>query len=460
MAIRENHTFTILGWTACAWILVTSFQYGYHISALNQIQAIVTCKTHSVGDSYYGLPTCIAMSDATFSAVTSVFPAGGLLGSGIAGIIMDKYGRRGALRISAASTAFGSFLMGIAPFLAPLLIGRFLTGLGSGVGLCVGPVFIAEISPPTIKGKVGVLTQLGIVLGIMLTQSLGFKFATPTQWRFVLLFSAVLGTVQFLTSPIMVESPAWSTRHGNPQNAKNTLAKLWKSLPTDPKDDVEDPLLDDQEPEPSRAAEDRDVTVGISQLLKSPDLRRPLFIVTSVMLCQQISGINAVLYYSNDILSKALPDLGPYISLLITVVNAAMTFPPIFLIERVGRKKLLSTSSYGAIASLILVGFGLNHSLVALSSVAILAFIASFAIGLGPVPFIIIPDVSPAHAVSALSSVALSMNWIVNFIVGIVFLPLRNLLASGDGSQEGRVFYVFAVVFFACFHMFSRVYRS
>jgi hypothetical protein len=83
-----------------------------------------------------------------------------------------------------------------------------------------------------------------------------------------------------------------------------------------------------------------------------------------------------VLYYSNDILSKAFPDLGPYISLLITVVNAVMTFPPIFLIERMGRKTLMTMSSMGAVVSLFLVGFGLDAAMVTLSSVAILVFIA------------------------------------------------------------------------------------
>lgn len=87
------------------------------------------------------------------------------------------------------------------------------------------------------------------------------------------------------------------------------------------------------------------------------------------------ADISLVLYYSNDILSKALPDLGPYISLLITVVNMVMTFPPIFLIERMGRKSLFNISSVGAATTLVLVGYGLNSGMVTLSSIAILLFI-------------------------------------------------------------------------------------
>ena len=122
------------------------------------------------------------------------------------------------------------------------------------------------------------------------------------------------------------------------------------------------------------------------------------------------------MYYSNDILGRALPELGPYISLGITVVNVIMTFAPIILIEvsgqcyhlhhkltcryltqRMGRKQLLSISIAGILVSLCLVGTGLNTSTVALSSVAIMTFIMSFAIGLGPVPFVMIPEVSPSE---------------------------------------------------------------
>lgn len=137
-----------------------------------------------------------------------------------------------------------------------------------------------------------------------------------------------------------------------------------------------------------------------------------------------------------------------------------MTFPPIVLIEKMGRKPLLTISTLGALASLTCIGFGLNMGSVSLSSVAILTFVMSFAIGLGPIPFVMIPDVSPAHAVSAISSVALSLNWIANFIVGLVFLPLRNFLAGGDMLKEGRIFYVFVILLFSSTFMLSRMYRG
>jgi len=413
------------------------------------------------------------MSDATFSLVTSVYTIGGLLGSLGANVIMDRWGRKGATLVSAAATTVGSALMGVAAGLWPLAFGRLLTGVGAGLGICVGPIFLSEISPAKIRGAVGVLTQFGIVIGIMITQAMGLQLATPRQWRLVLLFSAALSIGQILIAPMMIESPTWLNRHGMLQQKDAASRRIWKSVQTtssvdSPNFDSEDPLLGrDADTEATaedaqslKDLEEHEAAITVPRLLMAKELRRPLTIVCFSMLCQQLSGVNAVLYYSNDILSKALPDLGPYVSLGITIINMLMTVAPIFLIDRMGRKQLLSISAGGALCSLVCVGYGLDSGLVTLASVAILAFIASFAVGIGPVPFVMISEVSPHHAVSALSSVGLSLNWTANFLVGLVFLPLRNLLSQGDPMNEGRVFYVFAALLGFCTFVLFRVYRG
>ncbi|PCH38728.1 general substrate transporter [Wolfiporia cocos MD-104 SS10] len=466
-SVHEPQAFTVYGWIACAWILVVSFQYGYHISSLNQIQAVLTCRA-AVPSADYGLPTCIPMSDATFSLVTSVYTVGGLIGSLGANVVMDRWGRKGASSASAVSTAVGAALMGISAGLFPLAFGRMLTGVGAGIGLCVGPIFISEIAPPRQRGAIGVLTQFAIVIGIMTTQAIGLQLATPTQWRYVLFFSAILSGAQLLTSPMMIESPTWLSRRGLLADKDATAHRIWQTAqimhsPDLPNSESADPLLgtgDDEDDENAKADDEHDAAISVPKLLVASELRRPLAIVCFSMLVQQLSGINAVLYYSNDILSKALPDLGPYISLGITIVNVIMTATPIVLIDRLGRKQLLSMSAGGALVSLLGVGVGLNSGMVALASITIVTFVASFAIGIGPVPFVMIPEVSPHHAVSALSSVGLSLNWIANFLVGLVFLPLRNFLSDGDPDKEGRVFYVFAALLAFCTFVLFKVYRG
>ncbi|KAI0256531.1 general substrate transporter [Lactifluus subvellereus] len=461
MSTAAVTTFTLHGWLVCTWVLVVSFQYGYHISALNQIQAVLTCRTTSrfVPNT---LPTCIPMSDATFSLVTSMFTVGGFLGSATAGIAMDRHGRKAALQISGLFTAVGAGLMGVAPSTILLLFGRFLTGCGAGIGLCTGPVFLAEIAPSNIRGSVGVLTQLAIVIGIMITQLLGLRMATPTLWRFVLLFSSLASVVQLCLSRFIVETPVWLKQQGRTEDSRAVQKCLFQQAGSS--DSIEDPLIDETRQESRHASDDnwgtlRSTSVSTSELLTSPELRQPLVVVSSAMISQQLSGINAILYYSNEILSHVLSDAGPYLSLGITIVNTLMTFPPIFLIDRVGRRPLLLASVIGALASLVLTGYGLNTGMVITSSISILIFVMSFAVGLGPVPFIIISEVAPSRAVSALSSVALSLNWIANFLIGLAFLPLRNQLSGGDSTKEGRVFYVFAGLLFLSSSVLFQSYR-
>ncbi|KAF8275195.1 general substrate transporter [Lactarius quietus] len=462
--------FTFNGWLVCTWALVASFQYGYHISALNQIQAVLTCRSTAPSSSN-GLSTCIPMSDTTFSFITSMFTVGGFLGSCTASNVMNGRGRKAALQFSGLLVAVGSGLMGVASSTLLLLLGRFLIGCGSGIGLCTVPIFIAEIAPPNIRGSVGVLNQLAIVTGIMVTQLLGLRMATPTLWRLVLLLSSFASIVQLCLSQAIVETPVWLHQLGKIDDFRDAQRYLFRRSGDM---SVEGPLLDDTGDASPQESDDRwgtprATSVSIAELLTSRELRRPLVVVSFLMMSQQLSGMNKVLYYSNNILSNVLSESGAYVSLGITIVNTIMTFPPIFLIDRVGRRQLLLASVVGALASLALTGYGLNTGMMVTSSISIVTFVMqvlpplfyeSFAVGLGPVPFVIVSEVTPPYAVSALSSVALSLNWIANFLVGLAFLPLRNKLSGGDPTKEGRVFYVFAGLLFLCSFVFFRGYRS
>ncbi|KAG1769464.1 general substrate transporter [Suillus placidus] len=466
MTSESAHTFTKYGWLVCLWVLTVSFQYGYHTSALNQLQAVLTCKiADTTTPMYYGLPTCIPMSDATFSVVTSIYTLGGFFGSLSANIVMDRYGRKGASRLSAVLTAAGSAVFGLSSSVGPLILGRFLVGLAAGLGICLCPIYLSEIAPAKIKGNLGVLTQLAIVIGIMVTQGMGFGLATPRQWRLVLFISSGISIFQYLISPFVVESPSYLNRKGLVDQEKSVIRRLWGEIHrvsrTDPEErDSEEPLLSDSDSATERLSTGRQPAMTIPQVFASTELRQPLLTIIAAMTSQQISGINAVLYYSNDILSQSLPELASYVSLAITIVNFFMTFPPIFLIERVGRKQLIQLSVAGALLSHLAVGYGLNSDLVTLSSIAITTFVMSFAFGLGPIPFVIISEVAPPHAVSAISSVGLSLNWSSNFVIGLIFLPLRNFLANGDPMKEGRVFYLFAAALFCSTLWFSKLYRG
>ncbi|KIY45718.1 general substrate transporter [Fistulina hepatica ATCC 64428] len=448
----QGDSFTRYGWSVCLWIVTVAFQYGYHISALNQIQAVLSCRNIDplAFPMQYGLPRCIPMNDFTFSVVTSMFTVGGLVGSMLSGTAMEKYGRRGALRFTAWLLVFGAGLLAVSSSVFMLVLGRHAC-IHDVLTTCICPVFLSEVSPAKISGSVGILTQMGIVTGIMTTQCLGLAFATPSRWRNVLFFSCALAVAQSLLASFIVESPAWLGRHGRPEDRKAAAHRLWRMNETD----AEAPLIDDAD---ARREESHSLaSISVRQLLVSKELRTPLFVTSFAMLAQQL----CVLYYSNNVLERSLgTEMGPYVSVGITVMNTIMTFAPIYLIGRLGYKQLLLISSTGVILSLVGVGFGLDSGLVILPSIAILTFVMSFALGLGPVPFVMVPEISPIHAVSAMSSVALSLNWIANFFVGLVFLELRDMLAGGDALKEGRVFYVFAVILGLCMTALMRFSKA
>ncbi|KAG8799484.1 hypothetical protein FRC19_003759 [Serendipita sp. 401] len=423
------------------WLCLAPFQYGYAISQLNQIQKAMSCKSTELGA--YGFPLCVPMEDAEFGLITSIFTIGGLISSLVANRITDPYGRRPAVQINAILVALGSAIAATASSVFALSVARFLIGLAAGLALCVAPSFLSEIAPPKVRDAVGVLNQLSVVFGILFTQFLGFAFAKPGSWRAIFVISFGLSTLQFLLGLRMIESPAWLAANNKKHEASIVAAKIWKSEDGTriyEADDVEEALLRQREP----LVNQDQPSATIPQCFRIAELRLPLIIVSLAMLAQQLSGINAVMYYSTDILSRAMPEAAPYVSLAVAVINVIMTFPPIFVIERYGKRKLLMYSVVGSIIAVVLLAIALNYKMNAASAVGTLLFVSCFAFGLGPIPFIIIPDVSPLYAVAALSSISLSINWATNFVIGLTFLPLRNILAGPDNSWPGNIFYLFA----------------
>jgi len=183
------------------------------------------------------------MNDFTFSAVTAIYTIGGFFGSVVANVIMDKWGRKGATRVSAASVVLGTGIMAGSSTVFPMGLGRLFVGLGAGLGLCVGPIYLSELAPEKIKGSVGefhdypqqtrahklqgVLLQLATVLGIFFTQLLGLNLATPSHWRYVIIFSLGLGCLQFILAPFATDTPVWLKRKGRKEESDQASARVW-----------------------------------------------------------------------------------------------------------------------------------------------------------------------------------------------------------------------------------------
>ena len=404
------------------------------------------------------------MSDSTFSLVVSMLNVGGLLGAILAPRFSDRFGRRLTLFGNTALLLLGSLSMGLASNLYVLLWGRFLAGVGSGIITVICSTYIAECVPDDLRGIFGVCNQLGIVLGILVAQVLGMFLSTLSGWRWILLIGAFLSLFQAILLPFCVESPRYlAAKAGGYNAAKASLTKLrgtefvedeinswrrdWAEEAGEQQqllDEIDDPREEEQQTDGHTPLVHlaKAQNVGMFSFLTSPLYRKPLCILLLLHVTQQFSGINAVIFYSTSIMTPILPQYSDKITVFISLINVTMTLVSGYLMDRLGRRSLFLYSAGIMAAVTLVLAWSMDTNMwPSLSAVAIIGFVAAFAVGLGPIPFLMIPEIVDTQAVSTAGSIALSTNWICNFVVSAGFLVVRNALGGG-----GKVFYLFAVI--------------
>ncbi|KAL0091232.1 general substrate transporter [Phycomyces blakesleeanus] len=376
------------------------------------------------------------MPDSQYSLVVAMLTAGGLIGALSASYFSDRYGRRQTLFGTNVLLGLGSLMMSLAVTPGSLMVGRFVAGLGSGVVTVVVPAYIAECVPKASRGFFGTLNQLAIVLGILVAQAVSMIWSTPSTWRFILLVGFILAVLQFCLLPWCVESPRLLFSKPNGWNrAKAALVRL-RGVPDETiEEEIKTWRKEQAQEEDSLVSPAQPVTVY--RFITLARYRYPLFLLLLIQLSQQLSGINAVIFYSTSIMSTVFPESSDKITLFISVVNLAMTLVSAYLMDRAGRRTLFLTSC-GLMSSMsLLLGWSIETGHEITSACAIIGFVAAFAIGLGAIPFLMIPEIVEAPAVSSAASVALSVNMISNFAISAGFLQWRSVLG------EGQVFYLF-----------------
>ncbi|KAF9366230.1 hypothetical protein BGX34_004919 [Mortierella sp. NVP85] len=425
-------------------IVLGSFQYGYHIGELNSPQHVITTCPDSPDPSTSGddIPTCIPMSNSEWSVLVATLTLGGLIGALFLGSgLANHLGRRRASMLNSFSLLFGSLVMGTASTYQAMLVGRFLIGIGCGVVTVIVPMYLAEVSPPEHRGSLG--------------------------WRTILLTGAALSALQMFLLPFCVESPRFlALQPGGAVKAKRALQILrgrqdvGKEIRDWTRQDDRavaaeeeglsgsSPLLHD--PSDSARGEEQPLqhrtfdahgsgNISVVEFVLLPQYRRQAIILLVVQLTQQLSGINGVIFYSTAIMSQVLPSSGAMITVYISIVNTIMTLISAYLMDKAPRRTLLLTSSVSMGACSFVLAFSLGYEIPVLSAISIIAFVASFAIGLGPIPFLIIPEVVDTVGVASASAFALSINFIANFTVAALFLKLQEWWG-------GNVFYLFCMI--------------
>lgn len=455
-----------------------AFQYGFHIGELNTPQSIISkCKAHDSDPdpdlpmTGFFLPPCIPMTDSTFSLVVSMLNVGGLIGALLAPKFSDRYGRRLTLFGNTGLLFLGSLSMGVANNLYVLLWGRFLAGVGSGIITVLCSTYIAECVPDDLRGIFGVCNQLGIVTGILVAQVMGMFLSTIPGWRYILLTGAVLALVQAGLLPFCVESPRYlAAKPGGYNAAKASLVKLrgseyvedeingwrkdWAEEASEQQQLLENIDEDDTERQPVQPVSlSKSQNVTFFTFLVSPMYRKALAILLLLHITQQFSGINAVIFYSTSIMAPIMPQYSDKITVFISLINVTMTLVSGYLMDRLGRRSLFLYSAGIMAGVTVVLAWSMDTNVwPGLSAIAIVGFVAAFAVGLGPIPFLMIPELVDTQAVSSAGSIALATNWIGNFVVSAGFLIVRNALGGG-----GKVFYVFAAILVMVWYIGYRI---
>lgn len=151
------------------------------------------------------------------------------------------------------------------------------------------------------------------------------------------------------------------------------------------------------------------------------------------------------MYFSTRILTPVFQGNSRLMALIVVLIKLPITVLPVFLIERLGSRRLLVLPTSIMCFAALLLALGINTNAAGLSIVGIILFVAAFSIGLGPVTWVVLPEVMPSHAVNAAGSVGLALNWVLNFAMGAAFLPIQQTLSGGVESREGNVFFILSV---------------
>ncbi len=373
--------------------------------------------------------------------ITSWVTLGAMFGALAAGVLADKIGRKPTITLAAALFIVGAAIEAFAPGTVVLVVGRLVVGFGVGVASVAAPLYAAEMAPARWRGRFVSMYQLAITLGIFFAYLVDQFLTNSDRWRLMLGVSAVPAIVLFVLMSPMPESPRFLLKRGRRDKASAALTKV------EPDADIDARLAEVEE---SLAA---DADQASWSELFGHTLRRPLMIGIGLAVFQQITGINAIIYYGNKIFAAAgfetPADQAAATTWAIGAVNVLATLIAVVYVDRFGRKPLLRIGLVGMGTSLAVVGFcffrldaqppGAGESMAGIFTlVGLVVFIASFAFSLGPVVWTVINEIFPSRIRGRGVALATAVNWFSAWAVSQFFLTIV------DAIGEGTTFLLFA----------------
>jgi MFS transporter, SP family, arabinose:H+ symporter len=377
--------------------------------------------TAVIAGTTQGLTHQYHLSPASLGITVSSALWGTVLGAMLAGIPGDRYGRRDSLRLMAILYLVSALGCAFAWGWGALVAFRFIGGLGIGGSSVLGPMYIAEVSPPAWRGRLVMFFQLNVVFGILVAYFSNYIISLQgfgdLAWRWMLGVAAIPAAVFFATLFGIPRSPRWLVKEGRADEARHVL-----QMTGDP--DVEGEIAS--------------ITESIGAMPRREALFRrkyrfPIFLAVTIAMFNQLSGINAILYYLNDIFARAGFNAvsGNLQAVAVGATNLVFAIVAMAAIDRVGRKALLLIGSVGtavSVAGVSVIFFTARHDNLLVWF--LMAYIAFFSSSQGAVIWVYISEVFPNSVRAKGQSLGAFTHWFMNALISGIF----PLVAAVSGA--------------------------
>lgn len=372
--------------------------------------------------------------------IGSMLAVGALFGGLLNEPANKSLGRRKSLILFGLPFVIGWLLIAFAGAHVWLVVaGRLLTGLCCGLVSGTAPSYVVEIAPPQIRGLLGTCFQVMVVIGILFEA----LFATFLSWQSMAGVSVIAAVGMSGLMFAMPESPIWLLSKERNDEAEAALRRLRTGAINN-----EYSIMLQSATNSNSSGNQYSV-----KTLTSREFYKPFLLALALMYFQQFSGINAVLFYQDDIFATAMPKSNASLNIIyVCVAQVVATVAGSMLVDRLGRRLLLLLSGLGHTISLVLLGyyymkkddktsgaeFQENYGWLAL--VSLIVFISSFSIGYGPIPWMMIPELSSAKVRSIIASIATAFNW------GCVYIVTGYVKALINSTSPSLTYWLFAFI--------------
>jgi sugar porter (SP) family MFS transporter len=396
-----------------------SSRQAYLIAAVAAISGLLFgFDTAVINGALIFLRADLGLTTGGTEVATSSLLFGCAAGAAAAGWLTDRLGRRRMLIVSALLFAGSALGAALPRTLAEFAGARLVGGLAIGVASVLAPLYIAEISPRAIRGRLVSLNQMAIVSGILLAYLVNWllSFAGPAGWRLMFVSAAVPSLAFFAALLFVPESPRFLVERGRTVDALTVLTRVnGEQQAVAELDEIRGTIAEES---------------GSLRELFSRRLRRPLAIAVFLAVFQQITGINTVIYYGSLIFKDEVGGQSDSAAIganvVIGVVNFLATIVALWLIDKLGRRPLMMVASAGMAAALLVLGllFRLQPPPALMVLAVILLYVASFGVGLGPGVWVVISELFPTRIRGRAMSIATLCLWLACILITSTFLSL------------------------------------